>query len=112
MASPYNAGAGLKQVHSCFESSCPVACPDRPLAQPGEIKLVPNSPHKWWRNSIFGDGPRVRFDREQRAQWKARLQLQRRPGRLTIAAANVGRVLCDMLGDDGRLDPSHATIAA
>jgi hypothetical protein len=54
----------------------------------------------------------VRFDREQRAQWKAKLQLQRRPGRLTIAAATVGRVLCDMLGNDGRLDPSHATIAA
>ena len=72
---------------------------------------MPNSTRKWHRNSIFGDGPRVRLDRDQRAQWKAKLQLQRRPGRLTIGTADVGRALCNMLGNDGRLDPSHATIA-
>ena len=72
---------------------------------------MPKSTRKWHRNSIFGDGPRVRLDREQRAQWKAKLQLQRRPGRLTIGSADVGRALCNMLGNDGRLDPSHATIA-
>ena len=73
---------------------------------------MPKSDRRWHRNSIFGDGPRVRLDREQRAQWKAKLQLQRRPGRLTIGTADVGRALCNMLGNDGRLDPSHAAIAA
>jgi hypothetical protein len=67
---------------------------------------------KWRRNSIFGPGPRKVMDREARAQFKAKLHLNRRPGRLTIAAANVGRILCDMLGPTGRLDPCHATIAA
>lgn len=64
------------------------------------------------RDSIFGPGPRQPLDREQRAQFRAKLALQRRPGRLTIAAAHVGRILCDMLGPDGRLDPCCATIAA
>jgi hypothetical protein len=67
---------------------------------------------KWHRDSIFGPGPRRPMDREQRAQFKAKLRLQRRPGRLTVAAAHIGRILVDMLGGDGRLDPSHATIAA
>jgi hypothetical protein len=65
----------------------------------------------WHRDSTFGDGPRRPLDREQRAQIKAKLLLQRRPGRLTIAAAQVGRVMVDMLGADGRLDPSLTTIA-
>ena len=63
-------------------------------------------------DSVFGPGPRVPLDREQRAQFKAKLKLQRRPGRLTIAAAAVALVLIDMLGPDGRLDPTHATLAA
>ena len=62
-------------------------------------------------DSVFGPGPRVPLDREQRAQFKAKLKLQRRPGRLTLSAAEVGRVLCDMLGPDGRLDPSLDTLA-
>jgi hypothetical protein len=69
-------------------------------------------PRPWHRTSIFGDGPRRCLDREQRAQFKSKLKLQRRPGRLTIAAAEVGKVLVDMLGSDGRLDPSHETLAA
>jgi hypothetical protein len=68
-------------------------------------------PCRWHKHSIFGDGPRVRLDREQRAQFRAKLHLQRRPGRLTIAAAQLGRVLVDMLGADGRLDPCLATLA-
>jgi hypothetical protein len=39
------------------------------------------------------------------------IALNRRPGRLTIADAQVAKVLVDMLGQDGRLDPCHATIA-
>jgi hypothetical protein len=62
--------------------------------------------------SIFGPGPRVPLDREHRAQFRAKLALQRRPGRLTIAAALVGRVLVDMLGPDGRLDPTICTVAS
>ena len=54
----------------------------------------------------------MRLDREQRAQFRAKLHLQRRPGRLTIAAAQLGRVLVDMLGADGRLDPCLETLAA
>jgi hypothetical protein len=69
-------------------------------------------PRPWHRSSVFGDGRRVPLDREQRAQFKAKLKLQRRPGRLTLAAAEVGRTLCEMLGSDGRLEPSQETIAA
>jgi hypothetical protein len=64
-----------------------------------------------WKTGIFGPGPRVPMDRERRAVFKAKLLLQRRPGRLTIAAAAIGRVLIDMLGPDGTLCPSLATIA-
>ena len=66
---------------------------------------------RFHKNSIFGPGRRVPLDREQRAVFKAKLKLQRRPGRLTIAAAVVGHVLADMLGPDGRLDPTLATLA-
>jgi len=67
---------------------------------------------RWRRHSVFGAGPRVPLDRERRAQFRAMLPLQRRPGRLTIAAAHVGRVLLDTLGPNGPLDPSLATLAA
>src|SRR4051794_35425230 len=65
----------------------------------------------WKNSSIFGTGRRVPLDREQRAQFRAKLQLNRRPGRLTIAAAHIGRILVDKLGADGRLDPSIETLA-
>lgn len=64
------------------------------------------------KDSVFGDGPRVPLDRERRAQFRAKVRLQRRPGRLTIATAAVALVLVDMLGADGRLDPTIATLAA
>jgi hypothetical protein len=67
---------------------------------------------RWHKNSIFGDGPRAPLDRERRAQFRALLHLNRRPGRLSQNAAQLGRVLVDMLGADGRLDPSHETLAA
>ncbi len=65
----------------------------------------------WKNSSIFGDAPRVPLDREQRAQFRAKLLLNRRPGRLTIAAAQIGRILVDKLGPEGQLDPSIATLA-
>jgi hypothetical protein len=53
----------------------------------------------------------VALDRELRAQWRAKLLLRRHPGGLTLAAVAVGRVLLDLLGEDGRLDPAIDTIA-
>ena len=73
---------------------------------------MPAPGHRWHSGSIFGSGPRIPLDREQRARYRALLLLNRRPGRLTLSASVIGRVLLDMLGEDGRLDPSHATIAA
>jgi hypothetical protein len=67
---------------------------------------------KWRSGSIFGPGVRVALDREQKAQLRAKITLQRRPGRLTIAAAHVARTLLSMAGPDGRLDPSHEYLAA
>ena len=64
------------------------------------------------KDSIFGPGLRVPLDRERKAQFRAKVRLQRRPGRLTIATAAVALVLVDMLGPDGRLDPSLDTLAA
>jgi hypothetical protein len=64
-----------------------------------------------WRTGIFGQAPRAPMCRESRAQFKAKLLLQRRPGRLTIATAAIGRVLVDMLGPDGTLCPAISTIA-
>jgi hypothetical protein len=67
---------------------------------------------KFHRSSIFGDGPRVPLNREQRAVFKAKVRLQRRPGRISAGAEDVAEALLAMLGADGRLDPSHKTIAA
>ena len=65
---------------------------------------------RYHRDCIFvtplDPGPRVPLDCGQRAVIQARLKLDRRPGGLTLAAAAVGRVMVDMLGPDGRLDPS------
>lgn len=68
---------------------------------------------KWRADSVFGPGPRVPLDRERRAVFRARLKMRayRCPGRLTIAAADVGRILVDKLGANGQLDPSVATLA-
>jgi hypothetical protein len=68
-------------------------------------------PRAWRGDSIFGDGPRVARDREWLAQWKARIGFLRRAGRLTALHAEIALVLARRLGQDGRLDPSHATIA-
>ena len=69
-------------------------------------------PRPWRRGSLFGAGLRHPLDREQRAVWRARLEIARRAGRLTALHAAVGTALARRLGADGRLDPSHATIAA
>ena len=61
--------------------------------------------------SLFGPGPRVALNREARAVWRARIKYARRPGGLTLGAAAVAGVLLELLGADGRLDPTHETIA-
>ena len=66
---------------------------------------------RWRRDSEFGPGLRVPLCREQRARFLALLNLHRRPGQLTPAAREVGRVLAGLLGEDGRCDPGIDTIA-
>jgi hypothetical protein len=74
---------------------------------------MPNlRPPRWHRGSIFGDGPRHPLDRERRAQWKARLAMHERAGRITSDHEKIGEALLKRLGTDGRCDPSHATLAA
>ena len=67
---------------------------------------------RFHKDSIFGPGPRVPLDRERKAQFSAKVRLQRRPGRLTIATAGIALVLLGLLGADGKLDPTHDTLAA
>ncbi len=66
---------------------------------------------KWRSASEFGAGRRVPLDREQRAQFRAKLKFQRKPGRLSSSAVRLAHILLDKLGIDGRLDPSIATLA-
>jgi hypothetical protein len=68
---------------------------------------------KWRKDSEFGEGARVPLDREQRAVIRARLGMRafRGPGRLTANAVAIGKRLLDMLGKDGALFPSIATLA-
>jgi hypothetical protein len=61
--------------------------------------------------SVYGDGHRVPMCRERRAQWKARVVMFRRAGKLTPLHEDIGLAMLRRLGADGRLDPSQATIA-
>jgi hypothetical protein len=68
-------------------------------------------PRPWHRNSVFGDGPRHPLCRERRTVWKARIEIQRRAGQVTDGESYVGQALLKRLGQDGRCDPSHQTLA-
>ncbi len=68
-------------------------------------------PRPWHRNSVFGDGPRHPLCRERRAVWKARIDINRRAGRVTSDFGHVGEALLKRLGKDGRCDPSLQTLA-
>jgi hypothetical protein len=73
---------------------------------------MPRPHHRpWHRGSEFGDGPRVPLDRERRAVWRARIELHRRAGRITDGESQVGLALLRRLGQDGRCDPAHQTLA-
>jgi hypothetical protein len=60
---------------------------------------------------VFGDGPRHPLCRERRAVWKARIDINRRAGRITSDFGHVGEALLKRLGKDGRCDPSLQTLA-
>lgn len=70
-----------------------------------------NPNRRWRRDSIFCEGPRQPMDRERKAVWKCRLAMHCRAGRITDAFEKIGLALLRRLGTDGRLDPSHETIA-
>lgn len=69
-------------------------------------------PRPWHRGSLFGAGPRRPLDRNQRARFRYLLDAHRRGGRLTPNAMLVGAALLRRLGEDGRCDPAHATLAS
>lgn len=69
-------------------------------------------PRPWHGASLFNAGPRQPFTRDQRRIWAARLELHRRAHAITALHVEVGRALLRRLGEDGRLDPSHDTLAA
>ncbi len=67
---------------------------------------------KWRKDSVFGTGQRRPLDRNQRARFMWLVKQDRRHGRLTANGEDVGIELLKALGDDGQLDPSHATLAS
>ncbi len=67
---------------------------------------------KWRRTSTFGAGRQVPLDRNARARFIWLVRADRRQGRLSASGEDVAIELVKLLGEDGRLDPSHATIAA
>jgi hypothetical protein len=68
-------------------------------------------PHPWHRHSRFGDGIRIPMCRERRAVWRARLTMFRRARKITPLFEDIGLAMLRRLGTDGRLDPSHQTLA-
>ena len=66
---------------------------------------------KWRRASTFGTGRQVPLDRNQRARFIWLIRADRRQGRLSASGEDVALELVKLLGEDGRLDPSHATLA-
>lgn len=65
----------------------------------------------WHRDSVFGVGIRVPMCRERRAVWRARLVMFRRARKITPLHEDIGLAMLRRLGSDGRLDPSHQTLA-
>ena len=68
-------------------------------------------PRPWHRGSVFGEGFRLPLCRERRAVWRARLTMFRRARKITPLYEDIGLVMLRRLGTDGRLDPSHQTLA-
>jgi hypothetical protein len=68
--------------------------------------------HPWHAGSLFSAGPRRQLTRDERRIWFARLELHCRSREITRTHRDIGKVILARLGEDGRLDPSHDTIAA
>jgi hypothetical protein len=68
-------------------------------------------PRPWQGGSLFGDGPRAPLDRNGRARFRFLIHAHRRARRLTRAGLDVGEALVKRLGENGRCDPSYATLA-
>lgn len=66
----------------------------------------------WRASSLFGCGPRVPLNRDQRGIITQRLRSFRLRREITALHEQVGLELLRLLGTDGRLDPSQATLAA
>jgi hypothetical protein len=69
-------------------------------------------PRPWHRQSIYGPGPRIPRDREQRARYRYLVRCHLQARRLTHAGAAVAEALLRRLGTDGQCDPCHDTLAA
>jgi hypothetical protein len=73
--------------------------------------LPTSHPRPWRRDSVFGEGQRASLDRNGRARFRFLIHAHRRARRLTRAGLDVGEALVKRQGEDGRLDPSYATLA-
>lgn len=69
-------------------------------------------PRPYHLPAIFGPGPRVPMPPARLAVWKALLHQERRPGRVTIAAHQIGLALASIISPDGDLCVSHGFLAA
>jgi hypothetical protein len=65
---------------------------------------------RFHNRSVFGDGRRTPLDRNARARFIWLIRQDRRAGRISATGEDVGLQLVKMLGEDGRLDPSHETL--
>ena len=67
---------------------------------------------RWHKNSVFRPGPRQPQGRDAVARFLFLVKQHRRPRGLSSGHQKVAEALVRLLGADGRLDPSHATLAA
>ena len=82
--------------------------PARPRLDPRRTEHLP----RWRNDSFFGPGPRCPRTRDELARFRWLVNQNRGPRRLSPGHADVLLALAALLGADGRLDPSHAFLAA
>ena len=68
-------------------------------------------PRPWHGGSVLDAGPRRPLSYGQREQYRRLLDTAARGRSIGAMAERVGRQLVELLGKDGRLDPSYATLA-
>lgn len=94
-----------------------------PVERKPVLRTLGLCPARWaseWRFPMPCNGPSSSpsradyrpLDRERRAKWRWLVGHARRNRRLSFAAAAVGQVFHDMHGQDGRIFPTHAALAA